>query len=340
MILRLWKESPVPRRLDTGVACKADRCRSPCRQPTIDSCATGLTEASLRFGIGPRCSPVFWRIVRVRGIRVSIHHQRIGLALDLLSEGLFPFFEQEMRAIYGDRWEDVARGSCRSQASTQLATFHWDAQAILTVMWDAWNSVFRKNLGIVERSIVSELREFRNRWAHQSSFSEDDTYRVLDDVQRLLIACNAAKVAAQVEEHKIDVLRDKLGRRVNAELARIRFNRARIVDVSLYTVCALAITSMVIAMWGDRHPMPAGFLAGFVLFVFSYFIYKRFQATPPVYGVHECSKCRKVIYSENCPYCDPMPAAEREWPAKVYADTPPQRRTDHQEDDESFARII
>ena len=63
---------------------------------------------------------------------------------------------------------------------------------------------------------------------------------------------------------------------------------------------------MMIAMWGDRHPMPAGFVAGFVVFVFSYLVFKRLRASPPAYGVHECSNCRKVIYSESCPYCYPL----------------------------------
>lgn len=235
------------------------------------------------------------------------NHQRIGIALDLLSEGIYPFFEQELRAVYGDRWEATARSSCRSQASLQGEAFHWDAQAILTAMWDAWNPVFRKTLGIVERSVVSELREFRNRWAHQTSFSEDDEYRVLDSVQRLLIACQATSTAARIEEHKLDLLREKLGRRVNEELARARFNVTRIVDTTLYTLCALAITSMMVLMWGNRHPMPVGFVVGFTFFVFVYLIYRVFQASPPAYGVHECCKCGKVIYSEVCPYCNPAP---------------------------------
>lgn len=257
---------------------------------------------------------------------MNIDHQRIGSALDLLSEGIFPFFEQELRATYVDRWEETARSSCRSQSTAQPGAFHWDAQAILTVMWDTWNSVFRRNLGIVERSVISELREFRNRWAHQTPFSEDDSYRVLDSVQRLLIACNAANVAAQVEELKLDLLKEKLGRRVNAELARVRSNRARIVDVILYSVCALAIASMMIAMWGDRHPMPAGFVAGFVVFVFSYLVFKRLQATPPAFGVHECPNCRKVIYSENCPYCNPITLSGPSATSPSAATTEPAKR--------------
>ncbi len=238
---------------------------------------------------------------------MNTNHQRIGIALDLLSEGIYPFFEQELRAVHGDGWEETARSNCRSQATLQTGAFHWDAQAILTVMWDLWNSVFRRTLGIVERSIVSELREFRNRWAHQTSFTEDDAYRVLDSAQRLLIACHATKAVAQIEDHKLDLLRNKLGRRVNEELARTRFNRSRIIDTILYSTCAIAIASMMILMWGHHHPMSAGFVVGFTLFVFVYLIYGRFQASPPAYGVHECAKCGKVIYSEVCPYCDPAP---------------------------------
>ena len=64
----------------------------------------------------------------------------------------------------------------------------WDTQKILLVMWDQWNTVFNKTLGHPERSIVSELRETRKNWAHQQTFSGNDTYRALDSVERLLTA--------------------------------------------------------------------------------------------------------------------------------------------------------
>lgn len=242
---------------------------------------------------------------------VHTDHQRIGIALELLSEGLFPFFEQQLREFYGDRWEEAARGHCRSQAyATDL--FHWDAQAILTVMWDTWNNVFRKNLGVIERSIVSELREFRNRWAHQADFSEDDVYRVLDNVQRLLRACGEATIAGQIEELKYDLLRAKLGRRVNEDLARSRFNRTRLIDTGLYCLCAFVIVSTMLLMWGSRHPVPTAFVISFTLFVFGYLIARRWNMSPPAYGVHECTKCGKVIYSEVCPYCEPVSRAAAE----------------------------
>ena len=46
-----------------------------------------------------------------------------------------------------------------------------------------WNEVFRNTLGHAERSLVSELRDVRNSWAHQQAFSSDDAYRALDSIE-------------------------------------------------------------------------------------------------------------------------------------------------------------
>ena len=43
----------------------------------------------------------------------------------------------------------------------------------------------------MERSLVSELREYRNAWAHQEPFSGEDTIRMLDSAQRLLTAVSS-----------------------------------------------------------------------------------------------------------------------------------------------------
>lgn len=232
-------------------------------------------------------------------------HQRIGGALDVLTRGIFPFFERELLAVYGSNWEEVARTSFRGQSPSAAQNNLWDAHAILTVMWEQWNAVFRYKLKMSERSLVSELREFRNRWAHQAAFTEDDSYRVLDSTQRLLLAIGAREQANEIEDSKLDVLRSKLGRRVNEELARVRFNRVRMTDVTLYAVCCAAISATAFLILGKTHLLPTMVLIGFTMFVFTYFIYQRMTASTPVYGVHECPKCSKVIYSEVCPYCDP-----------------------------------
>lgn len=235
-------------------------------------------------------------------------HECIGVALDLLTQGVFPFFEREMQLVFHDAWQDVARTSLRTERNPHAVNpspIRWDAHAILSVMWDQWNAVFRQRLSITERSLVGELREFRNRWAHQTVFTEDDCYRVCDSVQRLLIAIGAQDVALEVENHKWDILREKLGKKLNDEISQSQRSRTRMLDVALYVSCAVSICAAAITMFAQRHLTGALIFSGFVLFTFAYFIYQRLTNIVPVIGVHECHKCRKIIYTEVCPYCDP-----------------------------------
>ena len=37
------------------------------------------------------------------------NRERVGKALDLLNEGLLPFVERELQAVYADRWQEIAR---------------------------------------------------------------------------------------------------------------------------------------------------------------------------------------------------------------------------------------
>src|SRR5690606_36364172 len=92
----------------------------------------------------------------------------------------------------------------------------WDAAAILATMWSQWNAVFRKTLGQAERTLVSELRDVRNRWAHQRPFSTDDAYRALDSAARLLTAVSAPE-ADDVEKMKMELLRVRFDEQVRSE---------------------------------------------------------------------------------------------------------------------------
>ncbi len=67
----------------------------------------------------------------------------------------------------------------------------WDAAGVLKLMWETWNDVFGRTLGRAERSLVQELRDWRNKWAHQEPFSGDDADRALDSMTRLLAAVSA-----------------------------------------------------------------------------------------------------------------------------------------------------
>jgi len=135
--------------------------------------------------------------------------QRVGAALDLLNAGLIPFVERELKVSLGDSWlEAVKDGLHPDQFPKKDKGIRWDTLALLNVLWKQWNSAFRRVLGQSERTLVSELIEVRNKWAHQDAFTYDDTYRALDSVCRLLQAVSAEQ-AAEVEAQRDEVLRVK-----------------------------------------------------------------------------------------------------------------------------------
>ncbi len=145
------------------------------------------------------------------------NHERIGKAMDLLKAGLAPFVERELRDVYGESALAQARrftGEDRLLAGKPLSD--WDATALLKLMWEAWNDVFRRILGHAERSLISELREVRNKWAHQEPFSTDDAYRGLDSVGRLLTAVSAQQ-ADEIEKMKMELLRLRFDEQVRGE---------------------------------------------------------------------------------------------------------------------------
>jgi predicted AAA+ superfamily ATPase len=147
------------------------------------------------------------------------NHERVGKALDLLKEGLRPFVEREMKAQHKQLWFEQAKSAVSESQASLFGTEddpRWDVAATLAVMWNQWNLVFRKTLGQAERTFVSELRDVRNRWAHQNPFSTDDAYRALDSAARLLTALSASQ-ADDVEKMKMELLRVRFDEQVRGE---------------------------------------------------------------------------------------------------------------------------
>ena len=241
--------------------------------------------------------------------------ERITDALDLLTAGLYPFVEREMKTVYRDDWHEAARSSFRKDRGRSIGNgtvIRWDAHALLVVMWDQWNHVFRRTLTHVERSLISELREFRNRWAHQRRFDFDDTYRILDSIERLLKAVHASQ-AEQVARSKRDLLRHRFSEEARAAHRKLRLAKSRRQDLAIYFICCIAIDAVVLQSFG-----PTAWLFGlFVVFVFGYLGYQRVVSQPPVYfGPHECDGCSRIIYGDSCPYCEPRPPKPSKLPAR------------------------
>jgi predicted AAA+ superfamily ATPase len=145
------------------------------------------------------------------------NQERVGKAMDLLRAGLAPFVEREFKDRYEAQATDTARryfGDDRAVAKKPIAD--WDVAALLKLMWEAWNDVFAKPLGRAERSLVQELRDCRNKWAHQEPFSSRDAERALDSMVRLLTAISAPE-ADEIDKQMLDLRRLTIEEQVRGE---------------------------------------------------------------------------------------------------------------------------
>jgi predicted AAA+ superfamily ATPase len=142
------------------------------------------------------------------------NHERVGKALELLRQGLAPFVDREVvSATKIGRGVDKLRPYA-DDPMTNKAITEWDAAALLKLMWECWNDIFRQTLGPAERGLVGEIRGHRNNWAHQVPFSGDDTDRALDSIARLLSAVSA------VEADEVNKMKAELRRLIFDEQAR------------------------------------------------------------------------------------------------------------------------
>ncbi len=135
------------------------------------------------------------------------NQDRIGKAMELLRMGLAPYVEREFSSHYSTQSLATARSYFPDVRAVGEKTIgEWDVAALLKLMWESWNTVFGRTLGRAERSLVQELREYRNKWAHQESFSSDDTDRALDSMARLLTAVSAQEADA-IQKMKMELRR-------------------------------------------------------------------------------------------------------------------------------------
>ncbi|MBO0720791.1 MAG: DUF499 domain-containing protein [Blastocatellia bacterium] len=145
------------------------------------------------------------------------NYERVGKAMELLKEGLYPFIEREYTNIHKEKALSVAQQTVGNGRLIVKGPFaQWDVAPLLLVMWEAWNAIFSKTLGRAERTLVSELRDVRNGWAHQQPFSSDDAYRALDSAARLLTAVSAPQ-ADELDKMKMELLRVRFDEQARSE---------------------------------------------------------------------------------------------------------------------------
>src|SRR5690606_24042882 len=94
-----------------------------------------------------------------RGSMAITNYERIGKGLELLKQGLGPFVEREMKAVFGNKWIETARYKLLRDEDLQVVNgeIQWDVHVLLILMWEFWHDVFKRTLSQNERNYVSEL---------------------------------------------------------------------------------------------------------------------------------------------------------------------------------------
>ena len=136
------------------------------------------------------------------------NQERVGKAMELLRAGLAPFVDREIQSSVkgGTVRMDAVRRFADDPILGQKPITQWDVAGLLKLMWETWNDVFGRTLGRADRSLVQELRDWRNKWAHQEPFSSDDADRALDSMNRLLAAVSAPQ-ADEIAKMKMELRR-------------------------------------------------------------------------------------------------------------------------------------
>ena len=146
------------------------------------------------------------------------NQERVGKAMDLLRQGLAPFVEREVQARVkaGTVRMDSVRRFVDDPLLGQKSITQWDVAGLLKLMIETWNDVFRRTLGQAERSLVSEIRDWRNKWAHQEPFSSRDAERAMDSIVRLLQSVSAPQ-SDEVDKMMMELRRLTIDEQVRGE---------------------------------------------------------------------------------------------------------------------------
>ncbi len=145
---------------------------------------------------------------------VMSNNERVGRGLDAVRDGIQPVCELAWSAHYGAAWLDEVRSRDRSAGGGGEPG---DIGFLLKGMLNTWQEVWRSRLGPSERAYTTELRDFRNTWAHQGQFSTDDAYRMLDTAERLLQSFSAGEQVKVVQGLKRDLQRQIIDEQARSE---------------------------------------------------------------------------------------------------------------------------
>lgn len=136
---------------------------------------------------------------------------RVRDALDALKPYLAAFVDQAIASAPGTR--QPARA---------------DTAGLLAAVVEHWERVFSSRLPHVARSWVFELRDARNRWAHEEPFTGDEARRVEDTAHLLARAIGAPVATRRADAAPAEPVPRSLVRRVRqVDVMRELYHRHR-----------------------------------------------------------------------------------------------------------------
>ncbi|MFC7765765.1 Swt1 family HEPN domain-containing protein [Leucobacter soli] len=170
--------------------------------------------ARSRAGNGSRrrARPTRLRLARGDLTMAISNKERVGRALEQLGSALEPFVEEVLQPHVpaGLDWTAILKakdGDGRDGRDYDPADVQIQLRAV-TERLGALGFPFGERLSRGEQNLAGEMREVRNRWAHDPRpFSADDTYRALDTCERLLRAIGAPSEADSVRRMRADAQR-------------------------------------------------------------------------------------------------------------------------------------
>lgn len=125
----------------------------------------------------------------------SSNRDRVDRGFLDLRDGLSAFIDSVSR---NPNW-DVALSQLEGKTYSKS-----DVQTHLVMLTQRFEQIFKPHLSYMARTYANELREFRNSWAHQAAFSADDTYRMLDSAERLLLECGQPEQAEKLRRSRME----------------------------------------------------------------------------------------------------------------------------------------
>src|SRR3954468_12957906 len=154
------------------------------------------------------------------------NRDRIGKMFELLAPALDDFIARAVASELpeGASWSALVAMKDKKKGIGGKEYHRLDPQVQLRMLTEniphnvkpGWYP-FDDAVGRVGQGYSKELREARNDWAHNKSFSDDDAYRCLDTAERLLTAIGAPSVADEVKVIRLGLRRltaDKDDRKV------------------------------------------------------------------------------------------------------------------------------